>query len=139
MRTPLPCLLLLLVVAAGCVNNSETVSTPYPPVERQTVYDKHVVIDPTLRGVIRVVGVKSITGPDGFLKVQVNVQSLLNSGREIQYRITWFDANGTELPMAGSSLMTWMFLPHETSFLAAAAPTPSARDFRVDFPATAAR
>jgi hypothetical protein len=35
--------------------------------------------------------------------------------------------------MADSSLLPWMLLGHEVSFLAATAPTPAAKDFRITF------
>lgn len=130
----LPALLLvLLVLAGGCVSHSDTEVTPYPPVERPTVYDPRVIVHPELSGVIRIVGLKSSASPEGFMKIQVNVQSLVSSSREFNYRITWFDSTGVELPMAASTLMSWTLLPHETSFLAATSPTPAARNFRIDF------
>ncbi len=137
-------LLILLLTAAGCVTRIETVESPQPqsqpvaetkPAEpkRQTVVDKRVVIDPLLVHVIRVVGIKSTMGSEGFLKIQVNVQSLVDSFKQFSYRIDWFDKNGKDLPMAASAPMPWTLLSHETSFLAATAPTPAARDFRVTF------
>jgi len=132
MKTTTAFLILLLFVAGGCVTRTETVKTPYPPEERPTVQDKRVVIDPALKGVIRLVGVTAKPSDSGFLKIQVNVQSLSDSSRVISYRISWFDKNGNELPLADSPLTTWMFLPHETSFLAVSSPTPAARDFRVE-------
>ena len=97
--------------------------------------DKRVVIDPALENVIQIVGVKSTLGTEGFLKIQVDVQSLIDSSKQFSYRIDWFDRNGQELPMAASAPMPWMLLSRETSFLAATAPTPAARDFRITFSA----
>jgi uncharacterized protein YcfL len=128
-RTVLP--ILLLALASGCVTKSETVKTAYPPVERQTVVDKRIIIDSGVAGSVRLVGVKSSVGADGYLKIQINVQSLLDSPRPFDYRIDWFDSRGLALPLADATPMTWMFLPHETAFLAQNAPTPAARDFRM--------
>jgi uncharacterized protein YcfL len=125
--------LLGLVLAGGCVTHQETVQTPYPPVERPTVQDKRIVIDPALSKAIRIVGVKSSVGLEGFLKIQVNVQSMLDSFLQFRYRITWIDAAGNDLPMADSILLHWSLLAHETSFLGATSPTPSARSFRLTF------
>jgi uncharacterized protein YcfL len=134
--------LIVLLAAAGCVTRVETVDIPQPATqaaqpqhqpERKTVTDKRVVIAPALAQAIRIVGVKASQGSEGFLKIQVNVQSLLDSSKQFSYRIQWFDREGLDLPMAGSALTSWMLLSHETSFLAATAPTPAAKDFRVTF------
>jgi uncharacterized protein YcfL len=135
--------LILLLAAAGCVTRVETVQSPQPgssrpePVQsalqRQTVTDKRVVIDPALDQAIRLVGIKSVVGSEGYLKIQLNVQNQTGSVKNFSYRIDWFDKDGMALPMAASADLTWMLLSHETSFLAATAPTPAARDFRVTF------
>lgn len=132
--------LVLLLAAGGCVTHVETIplpqagAQPKPIVpQRQTVTDKRVVIDPALVHAIRIVGIKSTMGPEGFLKIQVNVQSLFHTLQQFSYRIDWFDENGLNLPMAASAAMPWTLLSHETSFLAVTAPTPAARDFRVTF------
>jgi len=39
------------------------------------------------------------------------------------------------LPLAALSWLPWSLLSHETSMLAATAPTPAAKDFRVTFSA----
>jgi uncharacterized protein YcfL len=137
MKIAMPFVILLLA-AAGCVTRVETVKLPQPGASQpaaqpQTVTDKRVVIDPALDKAIRIVGIKSTTGPEGYLKIQLNVQNLTGSPRRFSYRIDWFDRDGQELPMAASALLPWMLLSHETSFLAATAPTPAAKDFRVTF------
>ncbi len=125
--------LILLLAAAGCVTSVETVTTPQPALQRQTVTDKRVVIDPALDQAIHIVGIKSTTGPEGFLKIQLDVQNLTDSPKQFSYRIDWFDRDGLDLPMAALTSIPWMLLSHETSFLAASAPTPAAKDFRVTF------
>jgi uncharacterized protein YcfL len=133
-----PFLILLLAVAGGCVTRVEPVEprhaeSPRPAPQRQTVVDKRVVIDPALVSAMRVVGLKSTMGTEGFLKIQLDVQNLTDSPKQFSYRIDWFDQNGQPLPLAASTLMPWMLLSRETSFLAAAAPTPAARNFRINF------
>jgi uncharacterized protein YcfL len=129
--------LILLLAAGGCVTHVTRVETAEPlapPVaQRQTVTDKRVVIDPGLDQTIHIVGIKSTTGPEGFLKIQLDVQNQTDSARHFSYRIDWYNKDGLELPMAASAPLTWMLLGRETSFLAATAPTPTARDFRVTF------
>lgn len=131
--------LLMLVMLTGCVTSVENPGNPparqaQPPIplERKTVVDKRIVIDPALQQLIRLVGVRSSEGTGGFLKIQVDVQNLGDSLRQFSYRIDWLDSTGQLLPQASVS-MPWTLLPHETSFLAVTAPTPSARDFRVTF------
>jgi uncharacterized protein YcfL len=127
-------LILLLVAAGGCVTRVETLEPPHPvEAQPQTVTDKRVVIDPALDHVIRIVGIKSTPGSEGFLKIQLNVLNLSNSSERFSYCIDWFDKDGLALSRASSAPMPWMLLSHETSFLAATAPTPTAKDFRVTF------
>jgi uncharacterized protein YcfL len=135
--------LILLLVTAGCVTHVETVQLPPPGAsppapaspapQRQTATDKRVVIIPPLDRAIHIVRIKSATGPEGYLKIQLNVQNLTDSPKRFTYHIDWLDHDGLELPMAASVSLPWMLLGRETSFLAATAPTPAARDFRVTF------
>jgi uncharacterized protein YcfL len=73
--------------------------------------------------------------PEGYLKIQLNVQNLTGAPKHFRYRIDWYDQDGQGLPLAGATAMDWMLLSHETSFLAATSPTPAAKDFRVIFAA----
>lgn len=135
--------LVLLLSTCGCVTRIETNELPHPEAvaprsapsqtEGKTVSDKRVAIDPALEKVIRIVGIKSSAGADGYLKIQLNVQNQTSSPKEFTYQIDWFDQDGMALPMAASAPLAWTLLSHETSFLAAAAPTPAAKDFRVTF------
>jgi uncharacterized protein YcfL len=135
MRALVP-LSLFAVVLAGCVTRTE-VSAPQPeppqPVIQQytPVKDKRIVIDPSLDSIIHVVKVTSTNGPEGYLKIQVNVQNQTDDVQKFNYKIDWLDADGADLPMAATAPLTWMLLAHETSFLGATAPTPSARNFRM--------
>jgi len=132
----MPFLILLLAAADGCVTRVETVEPAHPEApqaQRQTVTDKRVVMDPALEQVIHIVGISSTPGSGGFLRIQLNVQNLTDSPKQFNYRIDWFDRDGLELPMAASAPLPWMLLSRETSFLAATAPTPAAKDFRVTF------
>jgi uncharacterized protein YcfL len=130
--------LILLLAAAGCVTRVEPVqpshpATPQPAAQPRTVTDKRVVMDPALGHAIHIVGIKSATGPEGYLKIQLNVQNLTDSPRQFSYRIVWFDRDGQELPLAALAPLPWTLLSRETSLLAATAPTPAAKDFRITF------
>jgi uncharacterized protein YcfL len=141
MKKLTPFLILLLTAVAGCVTRVERMEPAQPaapathaapPAQSQTVTDKRVVIDPALQHVIHIVRIKSTMGAEGYLKIQLNVQKLTGFPKNCNYRIDWFDADGMSLPLAGT-VLPWMLLSHETSFLAATSPTPAARDFRVVF------
>ncbi len=140
MKKATVCLVLLAALAGGCVTKVETMELPHPETppgaitssQTQTVMDKRVVIDPALEGSIRVVRIKAESGSNGFLKIQLNLQNMTDSPKEFFYRMDWFEKDGTPLPMA-SATTPWMLLKGETSFLAATAPTPAARDFCVTF------
>jgi uncharacterized protein YcfL len=128
----------LLLAAAGCATRTQKAAPPEaapppPAAQSQSVTDKRVVIDPALEHVIHVVRIKSTTGPEGYLRIQLNVENLTGSPRQISYRIDWFDRDGQDLPLAATLALPWTLLSHETWLLAASAPTPAARDFRVTF------
>jgi uncharacterized protein YcfL len=138
MKTTISFLILLLTVAGGCVTRVERVPLDQPATspaapQTQTTQDKRVLMDPALGHVIKVVAIKSTTSPEGYLRIQLNVQNLTGSSRNFTYRIDWLDQDEVALPMASVSWLPWMLLSHETSFLAATSPTPSAKDFRVTF------
>lgn len=130
------CLLLLVAAAGGCVTKTETIERPHPaptPPPSHTVTDNRVTIDPALEHMIHLVRITSTTSPEGFLKIQLNVQSLSDVPVEFFYHVDWYDETGEPLRMANTVPMDWMLLQHETSFLAATAPTPSAKSFHVTF------
>ncbi len=137
-------LILVLAVVSGCVTRVERPEPPRPVLPAGTVVpatpskdelDKHVVIDPSMDHVIKIVRITSKVSPEGYLKIQLNVQNQTGSLKHFRYRIDWYDQEGFGLPLASTSAMDWTLLSHETSFLAATAPTPAAKNFRVIFAA----
>lgn len=127
----------LLVFLGGCVTERQQapVSKAHPAgplLPRKTVVDPRVVVEPGLREVIRIVGLRTSESPEGFLRIQVDVENRTGSPQHFGYRIDWFDQQGQPLPLASTST-PWMLLAHETSFMATTSPTPAARDFRVTF------
>jgi uncharacterized protein YcfL len=146
-------LILLLAASSGCVTRIETTEPPRPVFpagsenpagseaqhqsaqDKQNAQDKRVVIDASLDHAIHIVRITSKVSPEGYLKIQLNVQNMTDKPRHFRYRIDWYDQDGLGLPLAGTTVMDWMLLSRETSFLAATAPTPAARDFRVIFAA----
>jgi uncharacterized protein YcfL len=130
----------MLLAAAGCATHATKAEPPHrvapqPAAQSQAVTDSRVVMDPALEHAIHVVRIKAEPGAAGYLRIQLNVQNLTDSPKHFSYRIEWFDRDGGELPLAALSWLPWTLLSHETSLLAATAPTPAARDFRVTFSA----
>ncbi len=135
----------ILLLAAGCATRVENAGLPGPTASQpaahqpatpsQAASDKRVVMDPALEHAIHVVRIKSATGPAGYLRIQLNVENLTDSPRQFSYRIEWVDQYGQDLPLAALAWLPWTLLSHETSMLAATAPTPAAKDFRVTFSA----
>lgn len=133
----------ILLLAVGCTTHVENAGAPasavpqsaahQPAPPSQAVSDKRVVMDPALEHAIHVVRIKSATGSGGYLRIQLNVENLTDSPKQFNYRIEWVDQYGQDLPLAALAWLPWTLLSHETSMLAATAPTPAAKDFRVTF------
>jgi uncharacterized protein YcfL len=130
-------------LAAGCASNAPAPRAapsaqpvePSRPVahESDPANDTRVILDKSLDRALRVLGVKSSTGPDGLLKIQVIVRNISDATRSFTYRIEWFDVNGALLPMASDDSLPWMLLAGETSSFVATAPAVTAKDFGVAF------
>jgi hypothetical protein len=131
------------VLATGCgstVPASQPVQSPRPvapatpaPTQPLPEKDTRIIIDGALDRTLRVLGVKSSTGKDGILRIQVIVRNITTSPRWFSYRIEWFDENGAVLPMASSDSLPWMLMAGETSSFVATAPAVTAKDFGVAF------
>jgi hypothetical protein len=137
-------LLAAISLAAGCASPTpvpQPVQAPQsgaparpPRAERSPpAKDTRVIVDSALDRVLRVLGVGTSTGPDGLLKIQVDVQNITDSPQRFSYKIEWFDRNGELLPMASEDTLQWMLLAGETSPIAATAPAATAKDFEVAF------
>ena len=122
--------LLALLLLAACAPHLSRNAAPVPPAEKKP--DKRVILDPALSGNLRVAAVRTLTGPDGILQFQVNVQNLSPAATAITYQIDWLDRDGRSLGI-DSEVLRWLLLPRETAPLTMTAPTPLARDFRLMF------
>ncbi len=136
-------LLAAIGLAAGCASTapasspprSQQPAAPASGAQAQPLPEKdtRIIIDSALDRTLRVLGVKSSTGLDGLLKIQVIVRNITDSPRWFSYRIEWFDENGVALPMASADSLPWMLLAGETSSFVATAPAVTAKDFGVAF------
>jgi uncharacterized protein YcfL len=95
-----------------------------------------VIIDSALDRTLQLIGVGTMTGADGLLKVQINVKNITDAPKWFSYRIEWFDKDGALLPGASIDDLPWMLLAGETSSIVATAPAVTAKDFEVAFLAT---
>ncbi|MCP5520646.1 MAG: YcfL family protein [Verrucomicrobiales bacterium] len=135
MKSSLFSLLLLAVVAgAGCRSTQmNTVDPAQPANQREMISDKRVLKDQSLNKAVNIVGLNVGTGPEGFLKVQVEVENRTRSLKSFTYTVEWFDENGIliELPTAHSRPRS--LEGGEIAAITATAPTPRAKDFRIKF------
>lgn len=95
--------------------------------------DPRVIIDTALDRTLQLLGVGTLTGADGLLKVQINVRNITDSPKWFSYKIEWFDKDGVLLPGASGENLPWMLLAGETSSIVATAPAVTAKDFEVAF------
>jgi uncharacterized protein YcfL len=86
----------LILAAASCA----TVNTVEPanPVGRaDKVADKRIITNDTLNDIAYVVEVDRARTVSGLEQVQVQLQNMKSGVKNINYRFTWFDANGIAL------------------------------------------
>jgi len=125
--------LLALPALAGCMSSVNSVEPAQPTVTAQAVVDKRVVTDPDLDNVAHIIGVYTSTGPEGFLRVELQVQNLMHAPRSFTYRFEWKDQNGMTIDLPTSTTIPVTLQGRETTALVTMAPTPLAKDFRVTF------
>ena len=125
---------LAAVVLAGCGSTSvNTVERAQPVGERHLVSDKRVIADRSLDSAVRIVGMSEGMTPDGFIKVQVEVQNSGRGRKSFSYKVEWFDVNGVIVDTPTTTSISRQIEGHEALFLTAVAPTATAKDFRFKF------
>jgi uncharacterized protein YcfL len=123
-----------LTLAVACVSGCKTVNSVERAelvAQRQMVDDQRVLTDAGLNRRVRVVGVNESTGLGGLLKVQVELLNTTRSLQTFNYKFEWFDANGNLVSTPASAFLPRQIEGKESLFLAATAPLPSAKDFRL--------
>lgn len=116
---------------AGCstVNTVEPAQSAARP---NMVNDKRVITDSAVNDYARVEAVSSaVVG--GLLKIQLKVYNRTTAYRTVNYKFSWFDANGMEIVSAASPWLTLALEGGETKFVSAVAPSAAAADFSVKF------
>jgi uncharacterized protein YcfL len=123
-----------LVGLTGCRSTSVNTVEPASQVgQKQMISDQRVLTDQTLNNIVRIVGVNTATGEEGFLKIQVQVENRTRKARSFTYQVEWYDENGMiiESPMRVARPRT--IEAREVAAVTATAPTPRAKDFRIKF------
>jgi uncharacterized protein YcfL len=127
----------LVVILPGCAAPAQTRLDPLlsgsPVAATPASPDKRVFIAPELQELVKLRRVIFYTTRSGFLKIQVDLQNLSAAPLRFNYRIFWYDKEGSALPNADTDAIPWMLLGKETSSIAVTAPTESAVDFSVAF------
>lgn len=103
-----------------------------PGAQNSSPQDKHALIAPSLQGSLKVTRVVTSIGTRGYLKIQLDLENVAERTVHFNYRIEWYDSDGTRLPLV-STVTPWMLRAHEKAPIAITAPTPAAKDFEVAF------
>ena len=132
--TPILVALVMATFLAGCrstaVNTVEPASRAAQP---NMISDQRVLTDQTLNNIVRIIGLNTATGQEGFLKVQVQVENLTRKARSFTYQVEWFDEDGMIISTPMQVARPRMIEAREVMAITATAPTPRAKDFRIKF------
>lgn len=123
-----------LLAVTGCRSTSvNSVEPANKSAQTQMISDQRVLTDQTLNNIVRIVGVNTATGAEGFLKIQVQVENRTRKARAFTYQVEWFDENGMiiESPMRVARPRT--IEAREVMSITATAPNDRAKDFRIKF------
>lgn len=127
------CIAALLAVT-GCRSTSvNTVEPASKSGQTQMISDQRVLTDQTLNNIVRIIGLNTATGAEGFLKIQVQVENLTRKARSFTYRVEWYDENGMLIDLPTAVARPRTIEGREVLVIAATAPTPRAKDFRIKF------
>ncbi len=141
----LPALALLALVLPGCQDSVNAVEAENKTMTVNTISDTRYVTDSFLRDRLRLTGVNVSETPEGLMRAQltaVNVRtgvlaqawsSLTNDNPyKVQYKFTWFDLNGMEVPSIVSTWHDRQIIPGETVQFQSVAPRKDCKDFRIE-------
>ncbi|MGO8701468.1 MAG: DUF1425 domain-containing protein [Limisphaerales bacterium] len=106
---------------------------PRQPTAQAPAKDNRTLFASSISQALHAAKVQYTTGSEGYLKIQVDVENRSDASVPFRYAIEWLNANGDVLPFANNGFLDWTLRARETSTIAATAPTPAAKDFRVVF------
>ena len=119
----------LILLLVGCRAATGTVERAQPVGIPQTVEDKRVMPDMSLRGKIAVIQVNEGVVSGDLIKGQVILRNRKSSSQTINYAWEWYDTNGMLVPSVSSSYKQLRFAGDEQKAISAIAPKPQAVDF----------
>ncbi len=123
----LPVVLALLL--GGCRAATGTVERAQPVGIPQTVEDKRVMPDMSLRGKIAIIQVNEGIVSGDLTKAQVIIRNRKSSSQTINYAWEWYDTNGMLVPSYASAYKQLRLAGDEQRALSTIAPKPQAVDF----------
>jgi len=121
--------LALLVLLGGCRAATGTVERARPIGTPQTVEDKRVSPDMSLRHKIAIIQVNEGVVSGDLTQAQVIIRNRKSSSQTVNYAWEWYDTNGMVVPSYASSYKQLRLAGDEQKALTTIAPKPSAVDF----------
>ncbi|MBQ6470695.1 MAG: YcfL family protein [Victivallales bacterium] len=119
--------LFALLTAAVTFLSFGCVGTQYP------TGDPRVHLEPSAVHAIQIQQVSLSSTQSETMELQVFVRSRRTHYQQLEYRTTWFRANGTPLSTALSKWNRMGLNPDEVAAITARAPSAEAADFRIQF------
>lgn len=121
---------LLALALAGC-ETVNTVERAEPVMTPDYVAAKKIITDPGLEDIVSIENVIESTVSNNLLKIQVELRNKTNSYHRFVYRFQWFNQDGMQVTRAAPPWRTSQVEGRETVFISGVAPSPYAKDFRL--------
>ena len=121
------------LLLGGCGATMNTIEPAGTVAQRQMLSDRRLITDTGLHNHVQPIGINTVTGPGGFLKIQIELQNTTGSAQKFTYRIEWFDENGMIINTPTAAAIPRSIEGGETLAITATAPTDRAKDFRIKF------
>jgi len=125
------CVALSLGIVAGCRTSVNTVENADKEGSRQTVKDKRVVTDESMKNRVDVTDIIERTLDSGFKQIQVEFTNRRNSDVKVFYAVEWFDEDGMIVPSASANWTEVSFVARDSKSVRFTAPTATAKNFRI--------
>ena len=119
----------ILILLGGCRAATGTVERARPVGTPQTVEDKRVMPDMSLRHKVAIIQVNEGVVSGDLTKAQVIVRNRKSSSITINYAWEWYDINGMLVPSQASAYKQLRLAGDEQKALSTIAPKPQAVDF----------
>jgi hypothetical protein len=124
--------LFFVMAGMGCQTTIKTASPAGSVAQPVAPADKRVEVEADVAHAVHVFGVHPDKGPDGYLRVKIDVRNASNAAQHFVYRIDWFDQSDAPLPVPAPRV-PWSLRAGETASLFAVAPSTMAKTFRITF------